>query len=281
LSSDRTAEHSFWDHLDEVRNALLRSLVYLTVGTVGAWMLRTHIFWALEWPALQGARWAGIADFNFRIFEPVGGVMLMMYAAVIVGAVVSAPLWLWELIRFVSPGLTPRERKLTYWFIPGLVGLFVAGVLFCYFLAPVFCWFLLRFNLASFQVAPEWTLGSYLRFLLQCLVVTGLLFELPMVLMFLVWVGLTSAAALRTQWRTATIIILAVVAIVTPTTDPVTMIVMSVPLLGLYVLSIALATRVERSRRAGEVVGVDEDDPYGLKGETGGLEQAEETPDAK
>jgi len=261
---DPTAHYSLWDHVDEVRTSLVRSLLYITAGSVAAWLLRAYIFRALEWPAWQGAKWAGIEGFNFRIFEPVGGVMLMMYAAVIIGLVVSSPLWLWEFLRFVTPGLTRQERRLTYWFIPGLIGLFVAGVLFCYFLAPVFCWFLLRFNMMSFQVAPEWTLGAYLRFLLQCLVVCGLLFEMPMVLTLLVWLGLTSEQALRTKWRTATAIILVVVAIATPTTDPVTMVVMSVPLVGLYVLSLGLARRVERARRPRADEGVDGDDPYGL-----------------
>jgi sec-independent protein translocase protein TatC len=277
VNSDPTANYSFWEHLEEARNALLRSLLYVGVGTVGAWFLRSWVFWLLEWPAWQGARWAGVTDFRFRIFEPVAGMMLMLYAAVVIGLVVAAPLWLWEARRFIVPGLTPRERRLTGWFIPGMVGLFVAGVLFCYFLAPVFCWFLLRFNAMSFQVAPEWTLGSYLRFLLQCLVLSGLLFELPIVLMFLVWAGLTSAAALRTKWRGAAIAIL-IVAIVTPTTDPITMVVMSAPLLGLYVLSIALAVRVERHRRNEEGEGVVGDDPYGLLGDGGGLAEVGEEP---
>jgi len=286
LPSDRTAEYSFWDHLDEVRNGVIRSLIYVAVGTVAGWLLRTHIFVVLEWPALYGARLAGVTDFKFRIFEPVAGIMLMMYAALIFGVVVAAPLWLWELVRFVNPGLTPRERKLTYWFIPGFFGLFLAGVVFCYFLAFAFCAFLLHFNHSSFAVAPEWTLGSYLRFLMQCLVGTGILFELPVVLMFMVWLGLASSEGLKKHWRAAVVVILVVVAIVTPTPDPFTMTIVSLPLVGLYFLSVSLARWVERSRArvaaAGEVEGApSEDDPYGLTGGAGGLEQAEETPDAK
>ena len=247
---DDPAEYSFWDHLNEARNGIIRSLVYVLLASTAAWFFRDRIFWLLEWPAWQGAKWAGIGDFNFRIFEPIGGLMLMMYAALIVGATVAAPVWLWETIRFINPALTARERKFTYLFIPGFILLFVVGVVFCYFLAPVFCWFLLRFNLVSFKVAPEWTLGSYLRFLIQCLVATGLLFELPMVLMFLVWIGVTSSAALRARWRGAVVLILVIVAIVSPTTDPITMTVMSVPLVGLYFLSISLAKWVERGRAA-------------------------------
>ena len=167
-----------------------------------------------------------------------------------VGATVAAPVWLWEIVRFINPALTARERRFTYLFIPGFVGLFLAGVVFCYFLAPFFCWFLLHFNIISFRVAPEWTLGSYLRFLLQCLIATGALFELPMVLMFLVWIGVTSSAALRARWRGAVVAILVVVAVVSPTTDPVSMTVMSVPLVALYFLSISLAKWVEKGRLA-------------------------------
>jgi sec-independent protein translocase protein TatC len=228
------AGYSFWDHLNEARNGIIRSLVY--------------VFWLLEWPAWQGAKWAGVEQFNFRIFEPIGGLMIMMYAALVVGATVAAPLWLWEVMRFINPALTTRERKFTFVFIPGFVGLFTAGVVFCYFLAAAFCWFLLRFNLISFQVAPEWTLGSYLRFLLQCLVSTGLLFELPVLVMFLVWIGVTNSNALRARWRGAIVTILIVVAAVSPTTDPITMTVMALPMIGLYFLSISLARWVERGR---------------------------------
>lgn len=247
---ENTPEYSFWDHLSEARNGLIRSFVYVMVGSGGAWFLKDRIFQVLEWPAWQGAKWAGIEQFNFRIFEPVGGLMLMMYAALAVGATLAAPLWLWELMRFINPALTPRERKFTYLFIPGFVLLFVAGVVFCYFLAPAFCWFLLRFNIISFQVAPEWTLGSYLRFLMQCLVATGLLFELPMVLMFLVWIGVTTSTALRARWRGAVVGIIVLVAIASPTTDPITMTVMSLPLVALYFLSISLTRWVEKGRLA-------------------------------
>jgi sec-independent protein translocase protein TatC len=273
LSQDHTAEYSFWEHLEEARKGIIRSVLYVVAGATLGWLARTYIFKLLEWPALMGARWAGVPDFKFRIFEPVAGLFLMMTASFIVGLVLAAPLWLWEVVRFVNPGLTPRERRLTYWFIPGFIGLFLAGVVFCYFLAPAFCWFLLRFNRTSFDVAAEWTLGSYLRFLMQCLVATGILFELPIVIMFMVWLGLTSSQALREKWRGAVIIILVIVAVVSPTTDPFTMIVMSAPLIGLFFASLVLAKRVERWKAASAAEDEQDtkDDPYGLQGGAEGL----------
>lgn len=274
---EHSREYSFWDHLNEARNGIIRSLVYVLLASTAAWFFRDRIFWLLEWPAWQGAKWAGITDFNFRIFEPVGGLMLMMYAALVVGATVAAPVWLWETIRFINPALTARERRFTFLFIPGFVGLFIAGVVFCYFLAPVFCWFLLRFNLTSFKVAPEWTLASYLRFLLQSLVATGLLFELPMVLMFLVWIGVTSSAALKARWRGAVVLILVIVAVVSPTTDPITMAVMALPLVGLYFLSISLARWVERGR-SGRAEELDADETSALASEPLALPEVAESP---
>ena len=241
------AEYSFWDHLNEARNGLLRSLVYIAVTSSAAWAFREQIFWFLQWPAVQGAHWAKLTEFNFRIFEPAGGLMLMMYASMIIGAIAAAPLWLAEIVHFINPALTARERRVAMLLIPGAIVLFLGGAAFCYAISPLFFAFLFSFN-QSLGVAPEVAMIPYLRFFVLCMVVFGLSFELPLVLLFLVYLGLLSAKALVARWRGAMVIIVVIAAIATPTTDPVTMTLMALPMVLLYFLSIFLARYVERAR---------------------------------
>jgi sec-independent protein translocase protein TatC len=240
-------EYSFWDHLNEARNGILRSLLYVLVGTAIAWVYRGWIFWGLQWPALRGALWAGLSEFHFRIFEPAGGLMLMMYAALIIGCVISAPLWLWEIVRFINPALTPSERRVAMLLIPGAIVLFLLGAAFCYAISPIFFAFLFKFN-QSLGVSPEVAMIPYLKFFVLCLVVFGLSFELPLVLLFLVFLGIIDSRMLTEKWRTAIVLIAILAAIATPTTDPLTFMLMALPMALLYFLSIWLAKWVERGR---------------------------------
>jgi sec-independent protein translocase protein TatC len=240
-------EYSFWDHLNEARNGILRSLLYVVAGSTLAWFYRGWIFWGLQWPALKGAEWVHLPNFQFRIFEPAGGLMLMMYAALAIGCVLAAPLWLWEIVRFINPALTPRERRVAMLLIPGAIGLFLAGAAFCYAISPIFFAFLFKFNV-SLGVGPEVAMIPYLKFFVLCLVVFGLSFELPLVLLFLVYLGVLDSATLIAKWRTAVVLIVVLAAVATPTTDPLTMTLMALPMVLLYFLSIWLARLVERGR---------------------------------
>jgi sec-independent protein translocase protein TatC len=240
----REVEGSFWDHLEEARGCILRSLLYIALATGASWVFRTAIFNLLRYPAEAGARWANVPDFAFRIFDPAGGLTLMMEASLVGGLVLSAPLWLMEIVRFVSPGLTPPERRAALLLVPGAVLLFVGGVAFCYMLSPSFFAWLFAFN-RSLGVQPEVALSSYLHFFLQVVVVFGLSFELPLVIMFLVHFGILTSAQLLQYWRGAVVIILIIAAVATPTVDPVTMSLMAAPMVLLYFLAIWLARMVE------------------------------------
>lgn len=244
-------EYSFWDHLNEARNGIIRSLLYVTATSTAAWFFRGSIFYAMQWPAVKGAHMIGLREFNFRIFEPAGGLMLMMYAALIVGAVVAAPAWLGELVHFINPALTPRERRVAMLLIPAAVVLFLVGAAFCYVISPLFFAFLFKFN-QSLGVAPEVAMLPYLKFFVLCLVVFGLSFELPLVLLFLVYIGVLSSRDMVERWRGAIVIIVIIAAVATPTTDPFTMCLMALPMVLLYFLSIWLAKWVEKARPAEE-----------------------------
>lgn len=246
-------EMGFWDHVEELRQRLIRCTLYVAVGSVAAWFFRTPLLKALEYPALEGARRAGVQDFSFRIFEAAGGLMLMVQVALVGGIVLASPLLTMELWGFLSPALHPHERRWVMWALPTATALFLLGVVTCYWIAPAAFAFFFRFNV-TLGVRPELTLAPYLYFFMRLALVFGVLFELPLFLMILGAAGLISSAGLLRQWRAAVVGIFIVAAVATPTGDALTMTVLAAPMVVLYVLSVVLVRVVEKKRVAGEEI---------------------------
>ncbi len=250
MSSDRRADMSFWDHLEEFRWRLLRMAIYVVVAMLLAWAFRNDLLALLRYPAEAGAAVAGIEDFEFRIFEAAGGIMLMMMIALVAGIIAASPFIITELWLFVEPALEKHEKRWAVIMIPAATVLFLSGVVFCYWLAPKAFAFLFAFNV-GLGVQPELTLQPYLYFLMRLLLVFGLSFELPLVLMFLARVGFVTRAQLIGFWRQAVVVIFVFAAFVTPTTDPATLTFLAAPMIALYLLSIILCGWVEKRRDEG------------------------------
>jgi len=251
MSGKRAVEMSFWDHLEELRWRLVRMVIYVAVAMALSWAFRNDLMWLLRYPAEAGAEIVGAEHFSFRIFEAPGGIILMMYVSLVAGAIIASPLIFMELWLFVEPALEPGEKRWAVVMIPAATGLFVAGVIFCYWISPRAFGFFLSFN-RGLGAPPELTLQPYLYLLMRLLLVFGLSFELPLVLMFLARVGLVTKAQLLRFWRHAIVIIFVFAAIATPTTDPLTFSFLAAPMIGLYALSILLCGLVEKRRREDE-----------------------------
>jgi len=247
--ANRTAEMSFWDHLEELRWRLVRMVTYVVVLMLAAWAFRNDLLSLLRYPAELAAQQAGIEDFSFRIFEAAGGIVLMMEISLVAGIIAASPLIFMELWLFVEPALEKHEKRFAIIMIPAATALFLLGVVFCYWLSPKAFAFLFSFNV-GLGVEPELTLRPYLYFLMRLLLVFGLSFELPLVLMFLARVGLVTRAQLISFWRHAVVVIFVFAAIVTPTTDPATLTFLAAPMVALYVLSILLAGLVEKRKES-------------------------------
>ncbi len=246
MNSERgKKEVSFFEHLDELRMRLLRMAIYTAAGMALAWTARAPLLALLQEPAHIGAQQAGLEELPFRIFEPAAGFVLMMQIALVAGVIIASPLIFMELWLFIRPALEPREKRFVIWLLPAATVLFMGGVLFCYVISPRAFAFFFNIN-QSMGVEVELTLQPYLYFLLRLLLVFGLSFELPLVLMFLGAVGMVKATQLLVFWRYAVVIIFIAAAIATPTTDPVTMLFMAGPLVVLYAISIGLVRLVEK-----------------------------------
>lgn len=260
-SRDRK-ELGFFEHVEELRARIIRSVVYITLGSAAGWIWREPLLEYLRRPAEVGARMVGVDNLPFRVFEPLGGFMIAIQVALVAGIILAAPLVLYEIWAFIEPALEEHERKYAIVILPFSVLLFLGGVAFCYHVSPRAFAFLFSID-QTLGVQIERTLQPYLWFILRLMLGFGLAFELPLVLMFLGVIGLVNSRQLLAWWRYALVLIFVFAAIVTPTVDPVNMTILAAPMMGLYMVSILLVRFVQRKKERAEE-GVLEEEEYSI-----------------
>jgi len=241
-------EATFLEHLEEFRRRLIRCALYVVLCAALTWVARHQLMEICQAPIYQGAEMAGIDRPEFKAFGPAEALMLSVQIALVAGVILAAPLWLLEAWLFIEPALEDHERKYVVPLLPFAVSLFLGGVGFCYWMCPRAFSILLKFQ-KDLNVAPEFILKDYLTFFLRLLLIFGVMFELPLVIMFLSAVGIVKSEFLAKHWRIAVVVIAVVCAIATPTPDAVTLSFLAGPMIGLYLLSIVLAKFVEKGRR--------------------------------
>jgi sec-independent protein translocase protein TatC len=216
-------------------------------GSALGWYAREPLLAALRRPAEQGAKLAGIERLPFRIFDPVGGLMLALTVAAVGGLVLAGPAILTELWLFIRPALHSRERRWFAGMVPLATLFFLAGIAFAYWISTYVFQYIFYIN-QTMGVEGELTLTSYLSFILKLLLATGLSFELPIIIMALAYVGIVRSEWLVAKWRYLVFAIIVLTLIFTPTNDPLTMGFFAIPLLLLFFLSIWLVRLIERQR---------------------------------
>lgn len=224
------------EHLRELRLRLIRSLVGIGIGVLLCYAYSEVLMEVLRRPILPYLPEQGL------IFTaPIDKFMAHIKVAVFGGIVLSCPWWLWQLWSFVAPALHTKEKRIASAFVGSGVGLFLAGVLFCYYLIlPSAFEFLMTFG--GTVDKPMIAISSYLSFVITMSLIFGLCFELPLVLVVLGILGIVSADFLAKKRRLSIVVLALASAILTPTPDAFSMILMLVPLLVLYEISI-LAVR--------------------------------------
>ena len=228
-------------HLEELRRRLGVSLaaLFVAVGVSLVW-----VEWIIRW--LQRPIVGRLPRFAY--FSPVEPLMAYLKVALLSGLILAMPVILGQLWGFVRGGLTRREQSSGFALIVWGSLQFLGGAAFAYYgLVPVSLRFLL--GIGSGMLEPVISIGQYLSFVTTLLFWCGLVFELPVVLLVLAKTGIITSEWLRQQRAYAILVLVIVAAVATPTTDPVNLLLMAVPLLLLYELSI-LITRVaiRRSR---------------------------------
>ena len=239
------AQGTFWDHLNELRWVIIRSLAVVAVFGVAAFCFKDWLFDVILAPRtsdfitfrLMETEPFSIALMNTGLTEQFATHMRMaMYAGLLFGA----PYILYQLFRFVSPGLYANERKAAVWVVGSSYVMFMVGTLVNYFIIfPLTVRFLGTYQVSE-EVANMLTLKSYTDTLVSMSLVMGIVFELPIVCAILGRMGLLTGRQMRRYRRHAIVAILVVAAIITPTGDAFTLFAVSLPIWLLYELSILI-----------------------------------------
>ncbi|HXF70004.1 MAG TPA: twin-arginine translocase subunit TatC [Thermoflexus sp.] len=218
------------EHLEELRQRLLRSLIALGIGTGIGLLIADRIIDILAAPV--GGR-AGLVSID--VTESIAAYMRV---ALLAGFTLSFPYITYQILAFIYVGLLPHERRLVLLLVPLATMLFLGGAAFTYFvMMPVAIPFLTTF--AGIRTEPR--PSSYLSFVVSLMFWLGLSFEMPLVFFALAKARLINARQLLRAWRFAVLIIAIIAAAITPTVDPVNMSIVMVPLIALYLLSVLLA----------------------------------------
>jgi len=240
-----TADKTFWDHLDELRFSLFRILGAIALFGIMAFILKDELFAVVLAPRSSDFityQLLGVDDFSIHLMNTglTEQFMIHMRTAMYAGLLVASPYILYELFRFVSPGLYENERRYAVWIVGAAYLMFIIGTLVNYFIVFPFT---VRF-LGTYQVSPDvanmLTLQSYVDTLLGMSLVMGLVFELPVVCALMGRMGLINSKNMSTYRRHALVAILIVAAVITPTTDAFTLFVVALPIYLLYELSILI-----------------------------------------
>ena len=163
------------------------------------------------------------------------------------GAIFAMPVIIYQIIRFVAPGLYPHEKRNLLLILPGFMVLFGIGAAFAYFmLLPTAVAFLQSF--LGDIIKQEWTIDRYISFVTRIVFWIGVAFEMPLVVAFLARAGIVSGPKLLGFWRQAVVIIAVIAAAITPTVDPVNMTLVMAPLIVLYAISVGLAYALYKER---------------------------------
>ena len=243
---------SFLEHLDELRQRLIRSLLSLVVAFALCWGFRERIFHFLTDPLRQGTPTAESGpgqSVQFIYTAPTEAFMLYMKMVFFVGIFVAAPYILYQVWAFVSPGLYSHERVYAIPFILFGSLFFLGGGLFGhYVLFPMTFRFLGEFASADMRFLPR--IGEYFTFYSWFLLGLGAVFQLPVVIFVLARIGLVSPGFLLRKFKYAVLAAFVVSAVITPSADVVTQSVLALPILGLYLLGVAVAWLFGRPRRS-------------------------------
>jgi len=233
------------DHLEELRSRLFKIVVAFVLGSVIAWFLYNPILAVLTKP-LKGLPGAGevISRGKLVVLAPTEAFFIRVKITAFAGFVVALPVILWQLWRFVTPGLHRKEKRYAIPFVFVSLALFAAGIWLALFSLPKALQLLTSFGGKDIVLVPR--ASEYLSFMMLMIAAFGISFEFPIVLIGLVMAGVLTAKSLRKGRQTAWIIILIVSAVITPTTDPITMLLMAVPMLFLYEATILTARLMKK-----------------------------------
>ena len=262
-------EMSFLDHLEELRWHVVRSVFAILVFVIIAFVYTPWIFEHIIFGPARAdfftfkflcriGDWIGsdglcvrYIPFRVQSRNMTGQFTMQFTAGFVIGLIVAFPYVVWEIWRFVKPGLHNRELKLSRGVVAAVSGLFIVGISFGYYvMAPMSVWFFSSYSISP-MIVNEFDITSYVSTIVTLVLGSGLLFQLPVVVYFLTQLGMLTPQFMRKYRKHAIIVILIIGAFITPP-DPISQTVISIPLYLLYELSIFISALAMRKKRKAE-----------------------------
>lgn len=232
-------EMTFLDHLEELRWRIIYAFIGLIIGTIAAWIFIDFLIEnILLKPAIDN-------NIDLQNLRPFGQLFLYVQVAIISGIILSIPNIFYQLWKFISPALRKSERKYIVRIVIFSSFCFIAGILFAYFvMLPVTFGFAAQFGTEA--IKNEFAIDEYMSIILSIMLAAGLIFELPMLSFFLSKLGILTPAFMRKYRKHSIVIILILAAFLTPGGDPVSQLLLGVPLVLLYEVSIFISKISQR-----------------------------------
>jgi len=241
---ESTAEMTLVDHLSELRSRIMRSLLAVILGATFVWVFSTPIFRFLSEP------YCNIRPSDDCVFiatGPLDQFSVQLTLAGYGGLILALPVVLYQIGRFVMPGLYPNEKRMLAPFLMVSVFLLALGMTVAYLFLPRALEVLSSFSDPD-RFESFFSANVYLSFFVKMLLAFGLAFELPLILVFLQIIGLVQTETLRKNRRIAVVLIVILGAIITPTGDPFTLLVLSLPMYVFFELSLVVGGRMTKNR---------------------------------
>jgi sec-independent protein translocase protein TatC len=226
------AEMTLMEHLIELRDRIMRAVIGLAVGTIVGFVFARQVFDLLIRPLPAQAEVVALS--------PTDSIFMYFKVALVLGLIISMPVILYEIIQFILPGLYPHERRYLYWLLPTGSIAFAMGAVFAALVVVPFSVQYLSGFMADI-ISPTYQVQNYIDFVTALMFWIGVVFEMPLVIYFLSKLGVVDHKKLASARRYAIVIVAVLAAVITPTPDPVTMMLVMVPLIVLYELGVQLS----------------------------------------
>jgi sec-independent protein translocase protein TatC len=231
------------EHIGELRRRLIMSVVALVITATVAFIVYPHILSFLKDPYCRSV---GPAHCKLYVTGPLDGLALRIKIATYGGLFLASPVILWEVWRFITPGLRRHERRYALSFVTASIVLFAAGAVLAYYTFPHALGFLEKVGGSSLQ--QIYSPSNYIGLIVALMAVFGITFEFPVILVSLELAGVLRPAKLASWRRWAIVLIVAFAAIITPSGDPFSMMALAVPLYLFYEVSILVGKLLLRRR---------------------------------
>ncbi len=237
---NQDAEINIGSHLEDLRKNLIVSLVSVAVTTVVSLFFSDLLLNIISSPIQHNIR-------TLYFLSPYEAFMTKLKIALVSGIVLSSPIIFTQLWLFISPGLYPKEQKIVLPLVLISTFLFIGGVTFSYFLVIPFALnFFLNFQTPTLQ--PLISIDSYISFFLSLVLIFGVIFDTPVLLVGLISLGVLGTSFLAQQRRAVIVLVFILAAVLTPTVDVFTQCLLAIPLWMLFEISILIGRRIEKRR---------------------------------